>query len=510
MRGREIAVRSAIGASRWHIIRHLLAESVVLSGLGVVVGILIAVWGLDLLHAGMPPEVARYIPGWHRIGLNLPVLAITILVALAAGILSGILPAWAGSKVDLLAALKEGSRSSARKARHRLRSILVVSEIVLSLVLLIGAGLMAKGLRNVTQPGPNIDPAHVLKFDIRLPESRFSGTAEIRDFERQLLTKINSLPGVVSASLVSDMPYGGSSRSRRFTLEGQALDPGGEPMLAQIQSIDPRYFRTMHIPIVSGRDLSTGDGEEAQPVAVVSQRWVRRYMDGRNPVGRRVRLGNGNNPAPWVTVVGVAADIMHEPFDAVPRATIYQSYLQSPVRGTTYVLRTRVDPMSLAAAVRSLVAGIQADQPVGEMQTFAKTIHDNLLGVSYVAVLMGIFGVVALLLSAIGVYGVMAYTVTERTNEIGLRMALGAGRRDVLWMVGRWGMGLAAMGMALGIPAALGFSKLLSGLLVGVGSFDIPAFTAGAAVLSAAAMAACCVPVWRAVSVDPMIALRNE
>ncbi len=511
LRGREIAVRSALGAARWNIIRHLLAESIVLSGLGVILGILIAVWGLDLLRAGMPPEVERYIPGWNRMSLNLPVLGITILVALVAGILSGILPAWTGSKVDILGALKEGGRSSSSgKGRHRLRSLLVVSEIALSLVLLIGAGLMAKGLRNVTLPSPTVDPAHVLKFELQFPESRYAGTPEIREFERQLLGKLNSLSGVMSAALVSDMPYGGNTRLRRVSIDGKVLAPGMEPLPAQVQAIDPNYFRTMRMRIVNGRDLSASDGGETQPVAVVSQRFVRRYLDGRDPIGRRLRFTEAGKPGPWVTVVGVATDIIHEPFDPQPRATVYQPYPQVTERNPSFLLRTAGDPLSLAAAVRAQVASIQPDQPIGGLQTFAKTIHDNLLGVSYVAVLMGIFGIVALLLSAIGVYGVMAYSVAERTSEIGLRMALGASYRDVLWMVGRWGIALAAVGVALGIPAALGFAKLLSGLLVGVGSFDVPAFTAGAGVLCAAAMIACCVPVWRALTVDPIIALRDE
>lgn len=508
MRGREIAVRTAVGAKRWHILRQLLVENILLTGLSIVVGLLIAVWGLDLMRAGMSPGVVRYLPGWERAGLNLPVLAITIAVAFAAGILSGILPAWVGSKTDILGVLKEGGRTSAGKARHRLRSILVVSEIVLALVLLIGAGLLVKGLRNVTAPRPGMDPAHVLTFSVDLPKSRFAGAEQIRQFEQDLLGRLSGLPGVSTASMVTDIPFSGGSRSVYIGIDGRPPDTGGERTTAQIQAIDGQYFRTLRIPLINGREFTRADGPEAPAVAIVSEKFVKRYLAGRDPIGHRIRFGD--DKAPWITVVGVAGDVLHEAFDSQARPTVYQPYLQASARRASFAIRAPGDPSKLASSVRAQVAAVKPDQPLAELLPYSKLISDHLLGYTYVAVLMGIFGFIALMLSAIGVYGVMAYSVSERTHEIGLRMALGADRGDVLWMIGRWGMGLAVTGMALGLPAALGLSKLLSGLLFGISAFDVPTFATGVGVLCIAAMAACLAPARRAVAVDPMVTLRNE
>jgi putative ABC transport system permease protein len=511
LRAREMAVRTAIGARRSRIIRQLLTESVLLALGGAGAGILFALWSMDLIKAAMSPEVQRFLPGWERIGLNLPVLVFTSLVAIAAGVVAGLAPAWYGSKTDLGHALKEGSQGAGAGAgRVRLRSVLVVLQIVLALVLTAGAGLMAKGISQVKEPRTGMQAEHALTFTIVLPNSLYGTPSAIGDFHARALSKLGAVPGVDSAAVVTSLPYSGWSQGGDFTIEGRAPERPAEQPNAQRQSISPNYFRTAHIPLIAGREFSDSDGSTAPGVAIIGQRFAQRYFPGEDPIGKRLKLGRPELDLPFLTIVGVAADLRHDPFDKLPRYTIYRPYLQQPDRGTGYLLRTAGDPLNAASAARAAIAQVDANQPVADMLTFRKVIDDQLLGYRYVVVLMGICGLIALALSAIGVYGVMAYSVAERSREIGLRIALGAEGGDVFKMVGAWGLRLTAIGLALGLPAAFMLARLLSGLLYGVESFDVAAFGASVVAMSLSAAAACYIPVRRAVKVDPILMLRVE
>jgi len=511
LRSREMAVRVAIGARRGRIVRQLLTESVLLALTGAAAGMFFAVWSMDLIKGGMNPEVQRYLPGWERIGLNLSALAFTSVVAIAAGIISGLAPAWIGSKTDLGHALKEGGQGSGSgSGRVRLRGALVVVQIVLALVLTAGAGLLSKGMSRVKEPRPGMQPDSALTFSIALPGKLYQTPERIAEFRSRALASLGAIPGVESAAVVTSIPYSDSSFGTDFTIEGRPPQRPAEEPNAQRQSISPNYFRTARIPILAGREFSDSDVLTAPGVVIVGQRLAQRYFPGEDPIGKRIKLARSELDRPYLTIVGVAADLLHNPFDKQPRFTIYLPYTQQPDRSTGYLVRTALDPWTIAGAVRSRLAQIDANQPVAAMMTFRKVIDDQLLGYRYVVVMMAICGLIALLLSAIGVYGVIAYSVAERSREIGLRMALVAEGGDVLKMVGAWGLRLTAIGLLVGLPAAFFLARLLSGLLYGVESFDLPAFSASVLVMSAAAAAACYVPVRRAVRLDPMMTLRME
>jgi putative ABC transport system permease protein len=511
LRSREIAVRTAVGGSRGRILGQLMTESVLLALAGAIAGILFAIWSLDLIKAGMNPEVQRFLPGWERIGLNASALVLTTVIAVAAGIISGVGPAWIGSRSDLGHALKEGAQGAGTgSGRVRLRGALVVVQIVLALVLTAGAGLLSKGMSRVNEPRPGMQPEMALVFNIALPEKLYGTPAAITDFHTRMLSSIGGLPGMESAAVVTSIPYSGSSRGTDFTIEGRPPEHASEQPNAQRQSVSRNYFRTAHIPMIAGREFTDNDGPAAPGVVIIGERLARRYFPGEDPIGRRIKLARSELDRPFLTIVGIAADILHNPFERFPRYTVYRPYAQQPDRSMGYFLRASAEPLALSGGVRARLEEIDSSQPIAAMMTFRKVINDQLLGYRYVMVMMAICGVIALLLSAIGVYGVMAYSVTERSREIGLRMALGAEGGDVLRMVGGWGLRLTILGLVFGVPAALLLARLLSGLLYGVESFDISIFSVSVLVMTAAAGAASFVPVRRAVKLDPMVTLRTE
>ncbi len=508
-RGREFAIRTALGAARWRVVRQLLAESVLLGLAGSIVGVLFALWSVDVMRAHMPPEVEIFLPGWGRLSVNKAALLYTLSIAVAGGVLAGIAPALVGARADVNEGLKSGGRGSTfGRGRHRLRSLLVVSEIVLAVVLLIGAGLLVKGFRAVTRPSPNLEPTKVLTMRVLLPEVRYPKDHDVADFQGRLLDRLRGLTGADS-SLITNVPYSGNSSNSAFTIEGRE-ERRGDLFYAQLQSASPDYFRTMRIPLLSGRGFTDVDGERSPLVAVVSETFVRTYFPGENPIGKRFKIGRANSKEPWREIAGVVADIRHEPWDKSLRALIYRPVAQAPRRNVDIVLRAAGDPRQLIAPVRALVYSIDPNQPVTEIKTLDKVISDQLNGYAYVAWMMGIFGVLALALAAAGVYSVMAYSVAERTQEIGVRMALGASQTGVVRMVLCNGMTLAGAGLALGLAAGFGVARLMSTLLFGVSTWDFTALAVSCAVLVASALAACYVPARRAARVDPMIALRYE
>jgi len=507
---REMAVRSALGAGRWRLVRMLLTESVLLGVGGAVLGGLVALWGIDLIRSGMPAEVEIYMPGWRRIGLNAHALVYTLAVSLGAGILAGVAPAIATSRSSVQERLQEGGRAStAGRSRHRIRNLLVVSEVVLAVVLLVGAGLMVKGFRAVADPKPNLEAENILTMKLALLDSQYLAERR-RNFQEQLLRALGTLPGAGSTALIQNLPYSGSSSGRIFTIEGRPAPLPGSAPAAQFQTVGGDYFRALRLPVIEGRDFTESDNEQGLQVAVVSHALARRHFPGESPIGKRLKLGLPDSKNPWLQVVGVVGDIRHDPYDRAPRPTLYRPYRQVDARAFDLLIRAAGDPASLAPAARAAVAGLDPHVPVFGVATYHKVIHDTLTGYRYVAVLMAVSGVLALVLSTIGVYSVMAYAVVERTHEIGVRMALGAEQRNVLWMVVRRGIILMTAGLALGLLGAFAMARMLSRLLFGVATFDALAFGAGMAALIAAALAACYLPARRAARVDPMEALRYE
>jgi putative ABC transport system permease protein len=538
-REKELALRRALGASRWQIARQLLAESVTLALLGGAAGVLFGGWGSQMLQRTVPPFIVAHVPGIKHMQIDSTVLAFTLVVALLTGILAGLAPALHVSNPDPNQALKEGSRgSSAAPARQRLRALLVISEIALALVLLVGAGLMVKGFGTLLNRYPGFDRNNVLTFRITLapavplpagaqpasvrPSPR-SGQAQepgatskdqedarVREFYSQVIEKLRGLPGVESAAAATSLPSGWSWNRTEYTAEGQPPAAPGEMRVAVMQSVSPDFFRTLRIPLLRGRLLSSQDGPNAPASVVVSQSMANRVWASQDPVGKRIKFGRAESNEPWKTVVGVVGDVRRSQFSANPDPTVYFSFAQMPMASSCVVVRASGDPLAMAAAARAQVRSVNADDPPYDMRTLAQLISDDISGVAASARMMFAFGIVALVLAASGIYALMNYSVTQRTHEIGVRMALGAERVSVLRLVVGYAIKLVVIGLAIGAPAALALTQILSSLLFGVVRLNIAIFASFTLLLALVAAAAAYIPARRATRVDPMVALRYE
>jgi putative ABC transport system permease protein len=514
-RTRELALRTALGAGRGRLVAQLLTESVLLSLLGAALGLLVASWGLDLNRAAMPPEVATHVLGWKDISLNGRALAFTLAAAVASGILAGLAPAWQGSRTNFNEALKEGGRGGATgRGKHRLRAILVAAEIALAVVLLVGAGLMVRGFQTLAASGERYEPATMLTLELEISENKYRQGYQQAAFYRQVLERASAIPGVRSAVAAASLPYNGQPPWRVFTIEGKPPEPGNLPSGAY-QSVSVNYFETMHIPLLAGRLLSAADGANSLRAAVISERMARRWWPGEAlPVGRRIQIGVPEEAGRWLTIVGVVANAPQSVFNREPIAMVYVPYEQAPRTGMDIGVRAgpegRPDPTRLAPAVMAAIRSVDPEQPITLVSTLEALRRNEALGIDYVAVWMGVFGLLALALSSIGVYGVMAYLVSEQTHEIGIRMALGAPRENVLGMIFRRGMLTAATGLAAGLAAAYALARLMASLVWGVTATDPATFIGIALALVAAAALAIYIPARRAMHIDPIVALRYE
>jgi putative ABC transport system permease protein len=509
-RAREIALRTALGAARWRLIAQVTLECVLLSLGGAVAGIGIAAWGIEMIRAGMPARIGKYVSGWQEIHVDLRTLAFLLAAAVAAGILAGIAPAWQCSRPDLVANLRDGGRgSSSGRARRRLRGVLVAAEIALAVVLLAGASLMVRGFQVLVNGAANLEPASLLSFRVSLTETRYRENNQIRGFYSDLLRRINALPGVQSAVAVTALPYSGHSSGRSFTIEGRAVERGEQPG-CQLQSVSPGFFAALRVPLRNGRLLGEGDGPDAPRVAVVSERMVRRWFPGESPIGKRFKFGAPDSTQPWITIAGIVGDTTHDVFDRDPRAVIYVPMAQAPRLWQDIGVRIAGDPLRLVPAITAAIRATDSEQPVSNMATLETWMHEQAVGLNYMAVLMGIFGVLALVLSSIGVYGVMAYVVSEQTPEIGIRMALGAARSSVLRMIFRRGMFTTIAGLAVGLVMAYGFAHMMASLVYGVSETDPATFIGVPVALLSAAALAIYIPARRAMKIDPIVALRYE
>ena len=511
-RRKEIAVRLALGAGRWRIARQLMVESILVSVLGGLAGLLLAAWNLDLTRNTLPPFILQHVPGLKHLQADWRVLVFTIVVALLAGILVAVVPALHVSRPDLNEVLKEGARSgTSSPSRHRLRSLLVVTEIALALVLLVSAGLMVKGFRNLANENLGFDRRHVLTFRISLAESKYSNAERIRGFYEQLIRKLQSLPSVESAAAVTAVPGGWWGwNSIPYSAEGQPPEALGEIRSAGAQTVTPAFFRALRVPLLKGRFISAQDGPEAPLVVNLSIGLARQIWPHEEAVGKRLKFGRPENNEPWRTVVGVVGGVRPTPWEKQADLTAYFPLAQAPQASTGLVVRTSGDPLGLAAAVRSQVLDLDPEQPPYDLRSLEQLISDDLSGVEYSARTMTGFGVLALVLAAAGIFAVMAYSVLERTHEIGVRMALGARRADVLRLVTGYALKLAAIGLAIGVIGALALTRLLTSLLFGVVRMDLLTLAGLTALLAALAALAACLPARWATQVDPMVALRYE
>jgi putative ABC transport system permease protein len=509
VRQKEIAVRTALGASRPRIMWQLFTESMMLSVGGGAAGLLIAIWGVKWLVSMGPNTIPRV----HEIAVDPRVVGFTLLISAATSLLFGLAPALQASRPDLTDALKEGGRSSAGRARNRLRSVLVISEVALSLVLLIGAGLMIRSFAKLNQVDPGFNPAEVLTVGVTLLPNKYPEEERVASFYSELLEQVASTPGVVSAGAISDLPLLGSNTNDNFTIEGHPPVAKQEEPITEYHVVTPRYFEAMGIPLLAGRDFAGTDTKQAPNVVVINEAFARRHFAGESPLGHRIRLqGQERDP---LLIVGVVGDVRQLGLDEQPVPEAFVPFLQDPLsktyqRSMTIVACTKSDPGSVAGSLRAALTSLDKSLPVYDLKPMTEYLRDSLARRRFNLILLIAFAGVALVLAAIGIYGVISYGVTQRTHEIGIRMALGAEKSDVLRLVVRQGMIMALIGVAIGVLASLALTRLMESLLFGVSVTDPLTFTVIALLLTSVALLACFVPARRASKVDPLIALRSE
>lgn len=508
-RQKEIAVRQALGASKLRILRQLLTESVLLAFAGACLGLLLGQWGIETIRYYMPPEIEKYLPMWKHVRLEANVFWYTAAVTLLAGLVSGLAPALQSSGSDVHEELKEGGRgNTGGRGRQRLRSVFVVAEVALSLILLVGAGLMVKGVRTLLVINRNLDPQHVLTMIVNLPDSKYKTAQQRVSFFDQTLRQLQAIPGARAAAVVTNVPFGFNEWDEKISIQGRVFRSGDYRQIS-VQNVNSGYFAAMKIPLWQGRLVNDNDGPDQPPVVVVSQSFARRYFPDENPVGKFIRRGE-DPKLPWIKIVGVVGDIRYNLLGSKDTPPAYFPYQQSPPPYCYLLLETEGNPSTFAAAVRSQIAKVDPDEPISDVQTLQKAITNQLIGLSYVAAMLTILGIMALVLASVGVYGVMAYSVTERTHELGVRLALGAQRSDVLGLVLTRGIVMTLIGLLIGVPAAWILAQFLAGLLFGVNSSDLATFSGITILMCAITLLACYIPARRAMSVDPIVALRHE
>ncbi|HKO96758.1 MAG TPA: ABC transporter permease [Pyrinomonadaceae bacterium] len=507
-RQKEMALRAALGASRWQLVRQLLTESVLLAVVGGLFGILIAYWGVDLLRGLNPGEAAKFAPGWHRLGVSTPVLGFNLVLSIFSGVLFGLAPAWQMSRTDLNEGLKEGGRQTS-SGTHRLRGLLVVSEVALSLMLLVSAGLLLRTFLVLLKTDAGFNPQNVMTMSLVVPAAKYKEESQRASFFSELVNRVKTLPGVESAAAISHLPLGGRNSSNPFLIEGLPEPQRGQEYMGRNRTCTPDYFKTMEIPIIRGRAFTDEDREGSTPVIIINETLANRFWPNGDPIGKRMRIDGPLAEFPWLQVVGVVKDVKHE-LTLATTPDYYQPHAQEPGSSMVLVARTSVEPRALAAEMRKQVWSIDKDQPVFAVRTMEDVRAFSVSLYSFSSVSLGIFAAIALLLAAMGIYGVMSYAVTQRTQEIGIRMALGARTADVMNLVVRNGMTLALIGVVAGLAGAFGLTRLLASLLVGTSPTDVLTFASVTLGLLAVALLACYLPARRATKVDPLVALRYE
>jgi putative ABC transport system permease protein len=507
-RQKEIAIRTALGASRLRVMRQLLTESLMLSLMGGVFGVLLAWWGIDLLTKLLPKDFPRV----TDINLDIVVLGFTLLISLLTGIIFGFAPAWQISKVDVQESLKESARGAAGSLRrNRLRSLLVVAEVALSLVLLVGAGLLFRSFLQLQSVNAGFTPQQVLTLRLTPSGSNFQQDEQYIAFYNRVTERLSAIPGVDTVGAINTLPLS-KGPTTGFRVEGRPLLPRDQWSGVNYRNVAADYFRALNIPIVQGRAFEERDNVTSPLVVLINQATADRDFAGENPLGKRINTGgtDRDNQPIWFEIVGVVANVRSLELNTEPTPEIYLSHSQDVFGGMSFVIRTTIEPASLTAAVRQAVQEVDKAQPVSDIRTMENIVSESVTQPRFNLVLLGIFGSLALLLSAAGIYGVTAYSVTQRTHEIGIRLALGARPVDVLKMVVGQGMVLLLIGIGIGVVASIFLTRLMTTLLFGVGATDPMTFAVVALILTGVALMACLAPARRAAKTDPMVALRYE
>ncbi len=503
-RRREMGIRSSLGAGRARLIRQLLTESVLLGLLGAVFGLILAKVGTSLL-VNLNPNI---LPRAKEIALDVRALAFTGAIAVLTGLLFGLAPAIHMAKTDLMASLREGGRGNAIGFRHnRLRSVLVVGEVALALVLLSGAGLLMRSFYRLQSMDPGFDPHGLLTFRTNLPEAKYQTDESQAAFYSRALERLRAIPGVSAAGAGHIFPLSGSDYVLDFTQLGKPpVQPGSEPN-ATYCAATPGYFSALHIPLKAGRDFTEHDDAAGTPIVIVSETMAQQFYRNENPLGQQIQMGNGSKPA---QIVGVVGDVRDQELESKGRPAVYQPAAQVPFHSMFFGLRTEGDPAGLISSVRTVMREIDSELPLDAVGTVDALVSSSLSQKRFSMLLMAVFAGLALILAMVGIYGVISYSVTQATQEIGIRMALGAGRTHVLRIVFGYAGVLMAAGLVAGIGAALLAGRLLATQLFEIKATDPLTLAAVALTLAATGFAACMIPAWRAMRVDPLVALRNE
>jgi len=508
VRQKETALRLALGAGRSRLVRQFLAESLLLAMLGGGFGLILSVVGLDLLKSFIPDSI----PQAGAIAIDTRVLIFTILVSLGTGFVFGLAPALQAARFDLNSTLKEGGRESNAGPRgNRLRGLLVVAEVALSFVLLIGAGLLINSFIHLRNLDPGFRADHLLAMKVELPESKYSTQAARSAFYREVIRRVETLPGVRSAAVASNLPLTYNGDSVSVAIEGRADPPPNQRPDVIMRVISPRYFETMGIPLVQGRDFTSADVESTTWGAVISEKTARYFWPGENPIGKRIKPGSSTSSSHWRQVIGVVKDVRQNDFIAEPKLQMYFCHEQVDwFPPNALAVRTSVDPLSLGAAVRRTIWEIDKDEPVSDIRSMEQVVSEAVARQRFSMLLLGIFANLALILAGVGIYGVMSYSVAQRTHEIGVRMALGAQKSHILKMTMREGVRLVVVGIVIGLAAAFVLTRVMESLLFGVSATDPGTFAAISLLLMTVALLASCIPAWRAMKVDPVIALHYQ
>lgn len=502
-RRKEFAIRASLGASRRCLIRQLLAEALLLALAGGAMGVLLAFWIIDLFVAISPGTIPRL----DQVKLNGPVVIFTLLLSLLTGGLFGLAPAIGSSRVNLVEHLKEGQRGSARGFGSRLRALLVIWQVALALVLLIGAVLLGQTFVRLVTLRPGFNPQNLLTFQLFLPMDRYKSATGVAAFYQRATDEFRSIPGVQSVGATSAGPQFGGYEPVDFLVEGASAPASGEYPRARYYNVGPDYFLTMQIPLLSGREFTGRDTSSAPQVAVINETMARRYFPGEDAVGKRVLLVREKEA---VEVVGVVGDVRRFEIDDVVEPEIYWPYMQRPRWATYFTIRTDSDPTSIVSAVRSRMSGLDKDVPVLNVSTVDQMVSFAMRGPRFTAALIGAFAGLALLLASVGLYAVISYSVTQRTHEIGVRIAVGADQADILKLIVGKGMLLALVGVAVGLAASFALTRVILSMLFEVKATDPLTFAGVSLLLSLVALLACYIPARRATRVDPLVALRCE